>query len=255
MIRLEGLGDFPSVRHGFMTRQGGTSSGIYASLNCGPGSGDDSECVRRNRALALERAGLDADSLVTAYQIHGDEVKVVESVWPGDARPKIDAMVTAHPGISLGILTADCVPVLFADATAEIIGAAHAGWRGALKGVLENTLAAMQKLGARAENIVAGIGPAIQQASYEVGQEFPGPFLAEDAGNQRWFQRSPDGEHWQFDLPGYVAAKLRRAGIERIDRANVDTCADEQRFYSHRRMVRRGERDYGRQLSVIGLIS
>jgi YfiH family protein len=163
-------------------------------------------------------------------------------------------MVTRRPGISLGILTADCVPVLFADPRAGMIGAAHAGWRGALKGVLENTIGVMVELGAKPEDIVAGIGPAIQQTSYEVGPEFPAPFLEDDPSNRHWFRPGRTAGRWQFDLVGYVMDSLARAGVGHIENAGLDTCSDDARFFSHRRMVHRGEADYGRQLSVIGLV-
>ena len=254
MIRLQCLSQHPSIRHGFMTREGGVSSGIYASLNCGTGSGDDADHVAQNRALALGHVGLPLNSLVTAHQVHGKDVRVVDEVWPRWERPRIDAMVTRRSGISLGILTADCVPVLFADPRNGIIAAAHAGWRGALNGVLENAVGAMLEIGARPEDIAAGIGPAIQQASYEVGPEFPDPFVSQDIANARWFQPGQNPGRWQFDLVGYVTAKLDCLGIARIESAGLDTCAEERLFFSHRRMVHRRETDYGRQLSVIGLI-
>ncbi len=254
MIHLDCLGSGPNIRHGFLTRQGGISQGVYASLNCGPGSGDDPKHVAQNRVRALSLAGLPELSLVTAYQIHSAEVAVVDEVWPHEYRPRIDAMVTRRKGVSLGILTADCAPVLLADSQAGVIGAAHAGWRGALAGVLEAAVKSMRELGANPEDIAAGIGPAIAQESYEVGPEFPLPFLAENETNAKFFVPGREAERSQFDLAGYVAEKLARLGIGRIETAYFDTCAERDRFFSHRRMVREKEADYGRQISVIGMV-
>jgi len=245
----------PRLRHGFFTREGGVSTGIYASLNCGYGSGDSRESVSANRARVAQALDLAADSLVTVHQQHTNTVVTVDDKWVPDARPVADAMVTALPGRALGILTADCAPVLFADREAGVIGAAHAGWRGALAGVLDHTVAAMIALGANATRIGAAVGPCIGQTSYQVGPEFVAAFLAEDAGNDALFS-APDGEgRRHFDLAGYVERRLARLGLGRIDAAAPDTCADESRFFSFRRTTLRHEPDYGRQLSAIALVN
>jgi len=254
-IRLDALAELPGVRHAFLTRAGGVSEGIYASLNCGYGSKDEPERVTENRARAVARAEMPPGSLVTAYQVHSARVARVEKPWPREAAPQVDAMVTDRPGIALGILTADCAPVLLADAEAGVIGAAHAGWRGAVGGVLAAVVEAMVALGARPARIRAGIGPCIAQDSYEVGPEFPAPFLAEDPGNAAFFRPSPGREdgRFLFDLPGYVTARLRALGLGAVERTPHDTCAEADRFFSYRRATLRGEPDYGRGLSVIGL--
>ena len=253
MIRLTAL-DAQPIRHGFFTREGGVSSGIFASLNCGLGSSDDPAHVQENRRRAMAALGLAADRLATVFQVHSAAVATAEAVWPLSERPRADALVTRRPGIALGILTADCAPVLFADTVAGVIGAAHAGWRGALSGVLEATVAAMAALGAEHRRIAAGIGPAIQQASYEVGPEFPAPFLAEDPSNAAFFRAAPRAGHFHFDLTGYAARKLERLGLSRIERAPGDTAADAARFFSYRRSCLRQEPDYGRALSAIALV-
>jgi polyphenol oxidase len=241
------------IRHAFFTRQGGVSQGIFASLNCGLGSGDDPEKVLENRrraAAALDRA---ADELVTCYQIHSPQVVVAERPWRREDRPRADAMVTQAPGVALGILSADCAPVLLADAEARVIGAAHAGWRGAVSGVLDATVAAMTKLGAAPQRIAAAIGPCIAQPSYEVGPEFPAPFLAEDAANAAFFLPAARAGHFLFDLPGYVAQRLARLGVARVARTGGDTAAEPERFFSYRRSCLKQERDYGREISAIAL--
>lgn len=252
MITLRAL-DADGISHGFFTREGGVSEGLFASLNCSFGSGDDAGKVTENRSRVMAALGLERDRLVTCYQIHSPTVAVVDTVWQHAERPHADALVTRHRGIGLGILTADCVPVLFADAQAEIIGAAHAGWRGALGGVIEATVAAMTALGAAPHRLRAGIGPAIAQASYEVGPEFPAPFLAEDAANAGFFIAAARAGHFMFDLPGYVARKLERLGLARVGRTGGDTAAEADRFFSYRRSCLAKESDYGRALSVIAL--
>ncbi len=243
----------PGLRHGFFGRPGGVSEGLYASLNCGFGSGDDPERVAENRARAVAMAGMPEGSLITAYQVHSPDVVTVTEPWRRADAPKVDAMVTDRPGLSLGILTADCAPVLFADPGARVVGAAHAGWRGALTGVLDATVEAMRALGARPERIAAGVGPCIAQPSYEVGPEFPAPFLAHDPENAAFFAPSArDGRH-MFDLPGYVTRRLRRLGLGRVDTLPHDTCAEADRFFSYRRATLAGETDYGRDLSIICL--
>ena len=246
----------PNLRHGFFTRQGGISEGIYAALNVGLGSNDDPEHVRENRRRAAEAFDLADDALVTCHQVHSAKVAVVEKSWRPGKGPKVDAMVTRRRGVALGILTADGAPVLFADTTAGVIGAAHAGWRGAVSGVLEATVASMTKLGAKPSRILAAVGPCIAQDSYEVGPEFPAPFVAEDPANGRYFRadRGKDGEpRWRFDLAGYVSDKLARLGLAHIETLSYDTCADDRRFFSYRRACLRGESDYGRGLSAIAL--
>ncbi len=252
MITVSAL-DFGETRHAFFTRAGGVSQGIFASLNCGFGSSDDPTKVAENRGRAMASLGLSADRLVTCYQVHGPEVVIVENAWRCEDHPRADAMVTRQRGIALGILTADCAPVLFADAQARVIGAAHAGWRGALAGVLEATVAAMRTLGAIPERIVAGIGPCIGQRSYEVGVEFPAPFLADDPQSAAFFEAAPRAGHFLFDLPAYVEARLQRLGLAGIARCGGDTAADADRFFSYRRSRLRNEPDYGRELSAICL--
>jgi hypothetical protein len=252
MISDDALAGIAGIRHGFFTREGGVSEGVYASLNCGFGSGDAPEAVAENRRRALARLGLGAGSLVTAYQAHGIDVAVVERPWAHGAAPRADAMVTRVPGVALGILTADCAPVLLADAEARVAGAAHAGWRGALGGVIEAAIAAMERLGARRASIAAAIGPAIGRASYEVGPEFRQAFLDHAAGNSAFFDAAASGK-FRFDLAGYVEQRLVAAGIGTIGRIAADTCADDARFFSWRRTSLAGGRDYGRALSAIAL--
>jgi YfiH family protein len=241
------------IRHAFFTREGGVSDGLFASLNCGFGSRDDAAKVAENRGRAMAALGLAPDRLATCYQVHSPDVVVVEEPWRREDNPRADAMVTKRAGVALGILTADCAPVLFADAEARIIGAAHAGWRGALGGVLEATVAAMRKLGADPRRIRAGIGPCIAQASYEVGPEFPTPFLAETAANAAFFRPAARAGHFLFDLAGYAAERLRRLGIGHIEHTGGDTAAEDARFFSYRRSCLRKEPDYGRELSAICL--
>ena len=241
------------IRHGFFTREGGVSDGIFASLNCGFGSNDDAAKVVENRRRAMAALGLAPDRLAICHQIHSPDVITVETPWRHEDRPRGDAMVTRQPGVALGVLTADCAPVLFADREARVIGAAHAGWRGALTGVLEATVAAMEKLGAAKARIAAGIGPCIAQASYEVGPEFPAPFLAEDAAHARFFRPATRAGHFTFDLAGYVAHRLQRLGVAQVERTGGDTAAEAARFFSYRRSCLRKEPDYGRELSAICL--
>jgi polyphenol oxidase len=253
-ILAEPLARLPGIRHGFFGRQGGVSRGLYASLNCGFGSGDDAALVAENRKRVAATAGLDPASLVTAYQTHSIRVAVVERPWRREEAPEVDAMVTATPGVALGILTADCAPVLFADSEAGIAGAAHAGWRGALDGVLEATLAEMIRLGADRARIAAAIGPCIAQASYEIGPEFCARFLSGTQANARFFRPSESRPgHFHFDLPGYVADRLRRAGIAGIAATGGDSCGQADDFFSYRRATLEGGKDYGRNLSIIAL--
>lgn len=239
------------LRHGFFTRRGGVSTGIYGSLNTSFGSRDDPDAVAENRRRIA--AALNLPALNTVYQVHGAAVARVTEPWVSGAAPKCDAMVTDRPGIALGILTADCAPVLFADAGAGVVGAAHAGWKGAIGGVLQATVAAMAELGARRGAIAAAVGPAIAQASYEVGPEFPAPFLAAGSGNGRFFAPSVRDGHFMFDLPGFIESVLDGLGLGTVEVLGADTCADADRFFSYRRATHRGEPDYGRGLSAIAL--
>jgi len=247
------LASLPGIRHGFFTRVGGISQGIYASLNCGPGSSDDPAAVAENRQIAMTALGLEGKALQTVHQVHGREVLTITEPM-GSQRPRADGMATRQRGIALGILTADCVPVLLADGEAQVIGACHAGWKGALAGITDATVKAMQALGARAERIVAAVGPAIRQTSYEVGPEFPGPFLQADPGNARYFQAGSRTGHFQFDLTGYVGERLRRSGLGRVEDLGNDTRSEPRLFFSYRRTTLAGEPDYGRQLSAITLV-
>jgi len=253
MITTPLLGDIPGVAHGFFGREGGISQGLYSSLNCGFGSGDRPELVAENRARAAAGVGLAPECLVSCYQIHSPTVVEVDRPWPREQNPRADAMVTNRRGVALGILTADCAPVLFAETRGGVIGAAHAGWRGAVAGVLEATLDGMERLGAERGRIHAAIGPAIAQPSYEVGPEFPAPFLDEDPENARFFLPAPRAAHFLFDLGGYVEARLRAAGVAAVDRIAADTAAEEDRFFSYRRTCLKGEKEYGREISIIAL--
>ncbi|HWK44141.1 MAG TPA: peptidoglycan editing factor PgeF [Stellaceae bacterium] len=254
LITLETLGGLPGIRHGFFTREGGVSEGLYRSLNCGFGSGDATDRVAENRARAMRALDLPPAALVGVHQIHSATAVTVQAPWPHTENPRADALVTDRPGVALGILTADCVPVLLADAEARVIGAAHAGWKGALGGVLEATVAAMGRLGARPSAIHAAIGPAIGGASYEVGPEFPDRFLAQDSANARFFKPAARSGHFLCNLPAYVEDRLRRLGCGVIEASGLDTLGDEAHFFSYRRITLRGEADYGRGLSAIALI-
>ncbi|MFQ5959475.1 MAG: peptidoglycan editing factor PgeF [Alphaproteobacteria bacterium] len=253
ILHAEPLRAAGAVRHGFFTREGGVSEGPFASLNCGLGSGDDPQRVAGNRARAMARLDLDGEALITAYQCHSADCVTVTEPWERGAAPKADAMVSHRPGVALGILTADCAPVLFADASAGVIGAAHAGWRGALGGVLEATVAAMAALGAARERTVAALGPCIGPQCYEVGPEFFAAFRDADAANAALFTASARDGHYMFDLPGYVMRRLSGLGLAGVALLAHDTCADAERFFSYRRACHAGERDYGRLLSAIAL--
>ncbi len=239
------------VAHGFLGRRGGVSSGMVAGLNTGLGSGDDPAAIAENRARAVA-AVLPGAALCGLYQIHSASVVRVLTAFPDTDRPQGDAMVSDRPNILLGILTADCAPVLLADTQAGIVAAAHAGWKGALAGVTDATIAQMEKLGARADRIVAAIGPCIARASYEVDMGFVERFCATDPANERFFAENRPG-HARFDLEAYVAHRLAAAGVRRIEALGLDTYAQPDRFFSYRRATHRGEADYGRQVSLIGL--
>lgn len=252
MITLSALQSDRNIRHAFFTRRGGVSDGVYAALNCGFGSHDDPAKVEQNRAIAAAQLALPVERLVTCHQIHGTTTVTVERPWRRTANPRADAMVTAVPGIALGVLAADCAPVLFADPVARVIGAAHGGWRGALAGVMEATVAAMAAQGARPERIRAGIGPCIGQPSYEVGPDFAASFAA-DPDSTSFFGPAPRAGHFLFDLGGYIARRLARLGLAAVERAPHDTAAEEALFFSYRRARLRGESDYGRGLAAIAL--
>lgn len=245
---LEGLA---GIRHGYFTRIGGVSEGIYGGLNTGTGSSDDRTRVLENRRRVAEWMGVSPDRLLTAYQIHSPDVIVARDPFSGD-RPKADAIVTDRPGIAVGASSADCGPILFADPRAGVIGAAHAGWKGAFTGILENTIAAMEKIGARRERIVAVLGPSISAASYEVGPEFVERFAAADRGNERYFAPSGNPGHAQFDLNLYTVDRLKAAGVL-ADALYRCTYAEEDLFFSYRRATHRSEADYGRHISAIVL--
>jgi polyphenol oxidase len=248
VTRAISLGQFP---HGFLGRRGGISVGECAGLNVGYGSNDDREAIAGNRRLAIAALHPDAE-LATVHQVHSAEVMVAYEPWPQDQRPRADGLVTDTPNLLLGILTADCAPVLFADHKAVVVGAAHAGWRGALAGVTDATIEAMEELGARRENIHAAVGPCIAQPSYEVDEAFRARFIHADADNARFFAAGPTGKP-HFDLEAYVVHRLIAAGIDEIEALNLDTYADADRFFSYRRATHRGEADYGRQLSAIAI--
>jgi polyphenol oxidase len=239
------------IHHGFFTREGGHSSGIFASLNCGLGSGDDIALVTKNRSIVSNSLGVADTHLVSSHQVHSAEVMVVDA--PFAERPKVDGLVTRTRGLALGILTADCGPVLFADEKAGVIGACHAGWKGALTGVTDSIIATMEKLGARRSHIVAVIGPTISQTAYEVGPEFPAPFLRVDPDDKRFFISSLRKDFYMFDLPRYLMNRIETSGVGLVHDLALCTYADEQRFFSYRRATHRGEKDYGRLISAIAL--
>jgi YfiH family protein len=253
MVQAASLAALDDVSHAFFTRVGGVSDGIYASLNGGPGSSDTPARVTENRARMAAALGVATDWLVTAYQIHSPEVVTIDRPWAPSQRPRADAIVTRTPGLAIGVTTADCGPILFADSTAGVIGAAHAGWRGAFTGVLEATIAAMERCGAGRSRIVAALGPMIRQPNYEVGPEFVARFTAERGANERFFRPSPRPDHALFDLPGYIGERLRTAGIDRVEDLGHCTYAEETRFFSYRRSTHRRETDYGRHINAIAL--
>ncbi|MGZ6012255.1 MAG: peptidoglycan editing factor PgeF [Caulobacteraceae bacterium] len=243
--------DLPGVRHAFFTRQGGVSTGVYDSLNVGVGSRDDPDAVQENRARAAAALGVGLSQLLTCYQIHSSVAVTADK--PFAERPEADGVVTSTPGLACGALSADCAPILFADAEARVVAAAHAGWKGALGGVVAATVDAMVAKGARRERIAAVIGPCIGQASYEVGEDFMDRFSLEAPGSERFFAPGRAPEKRQFDLPGFVLRRLAQAGVEQAQWIGRDTCADENLFFSNRRGFLRGESDYGRLLSAIVL--
>jgi YfiH family protein len=252
MLQAKNLSALGGIRHAFFTREGGVSEGVHASLNAGIGSGDDPAKVAENRARMAKAMGVTSERFLTAYQIHSPDVVVAETPWPTNARPRADAIVTRQPGLAIGVSTADCGPVLFADPQARVIGAVHAGWRGALSGVLEAAIAAMERLGAARGRLVVAIGPMISQRNYEVGNEVVEQFTRADAENARFFAAGHPG-HAQFDLPGFIASRLARAGIQPVEDLGLCTYADPRLFFSFRRATHRTEPDYGRHVNAIAL--
>lgn len=252
-LQAQSLAKLAGIRHGFFTRSGGISQGVYATLSGGTGSDDAPDKVTENRARMAAVLGVAPDRLLTAKQIHSPVVVVAEQPWTRENRPRADAIVTRTSGLAVGVSTADCGPLLFADSQAGVVGATHAGWRGALTGVVEATVAAMEKLGADRGRISAALGPTIQQRNYEVGPEFVERFLAADAANKRFFTVSKRDGHAMFDLTGYIADRVARTGIENLEDLGLCTYAEPERFYSYRRMTLLGEPDYGRNVNAIAL--
>ena len=251
-LRAEALA-LPGLAHAFFTRRGGVSTGVYASLNGGVGSRDEPQAVRDNRARMAAALGVAPDRLAIPYQVHSPDVATISSAFAPEARPRCDALVTATPRLGLGVTGADCGMILFAEPEARVIGAAHAGWKGALGGVIEATVEAMARLGARAERIRAALGPCIAQNSYEVGPEFVAAFAAADADSARFFARSVNPQRAMFDLHAYVGERARRAGVGRFEDLGLDSYADEDRFFSYRRATHRKEQDYGRLVAGIAI--
>jgi YfiH family protein len=242
----------PGFTHAFFTRRGGVSGGVYASLNGGVGSRDEPDAVGRNRALMAAALGVAPKRLVVPYQVHSPDVATISEPFAPDARPRCDALVTATPGLAIGVTGADCGMILFADGHARVVGAAHAGWKGALNGVVEATVEAMARLGARPQRIQAALGPCIAQGSYEVGPEFVAAFAA-DTGAGRFFAPSVNPERAMFDLHGYLAERAARAGVGRFEDLGLDTYGDDDRFFSYRRTTHRKEADYGRLVAAIAI--
>ena len=251
MLSAPSLAALDGVRHGFFTRQGGVSSGVYASLNCGPGSRDAAANVTENRARVAELLGAEPSRLITVFQKHSADAAVTDKPWKEGKIPEADAIVTAKPGLAIGVLTADCAPVLFCDGAARVIGAAHAGWRGALSGIVEATVEAMRKLGARPERMTAVIGPTISQKAYEVGADFVERFLADEPESTAFFITDEGSGEPHFDLPAYVGEWLARAGVGTVADLGLCTYCAETRLFSYRRSQHHGEDDYGRQISAI----
>ena len=243
----------PGLAHGFFTRAGGVSAGVYSSLNGGVGSGDKKDAVAENRARIAAALEVEPERLAVPYQVHSPDAIAIQQKWTPEARPRCDAVVTATPGLALGVTGADCGMILFADPKTGVIGAAHAGWKGALTGIVEATVAAMERLGARRADVVAALGPCIAQASYEVGPEFVAAFASAGEPAPRFFAPASKAGHAMFDLNGYIAERAARAGIARLEDLRLDTYADDRRFFSYRRATHRKEPDYGRLVSAIVL--
>ncbi|CFX52084.1 Laccase domain protein DR_1966 [Candidatus Filomicrobium marinum] len=250
-LTADTLDDVAGIRHGFFTRDGGVSEGLYASLNCGFGSRDDREAVAENRSRVAAHLGATHSHVLTPYQVHSAEAVIVDQVLAPEDMPQADALVTSVPGLAIGILTADCTPVLFADPQSRVVAAAHAGWRGAVGGILEATVAKMEEVGAQRDRIIAAIGPCIHQNNYEVGDDFEANFTSTQDDNLRFFRRFPGQPRPYFDLLGYVASRLGAQGVGTIALATACTYENESKFFSFRRTTHRGEPDYGRQISAI----
>lgn len=253
MLQASSLAALDGIRHAFFTRTGGVSQGVYATLNGGIGSQDRPERVAENRSRMASVLGVTPERMLSLYQIHSPDVVVAEAAWPRDQRPRADAIVTRVPGLACCVSTADCGPALFADNEARVVGAAHSGWRGAFSGVLEATIAAMEKLGARRERIAVALGPMIRQDSYEVSDEFVTRFREADGANERFFKPADRPDHAMFDLSGYIRTRLELAGIMQIEDLGLCTFAEPERFYSYRRSTKLGESDYGRHINAITL--
>lgn len=252
-IQSEALAEFSNIQHGFFTRHGGVSEGLYKSLNCGFGSGDQRRAVAENRTRVARKFDLESMRLVTAHQSHSAKAVLVEEPWNQAESPEADAIVSSASGIALGVLTADCAPVLFADPKASVIASAHAGWKGALAGILTNTVTKMTQLGAQINNIYAVIGPTLSQEAYEVGPEFRDRFLTSSPQNACFFKQGT-GDRFLFDLPGFIRLCLSNCGVLNISHLDLCTYGGESDFFSYRRSVHHQERDYGRQISVIRLV-
>lgn len=253
MLQAHSLAMLTGIRHAFFTRSGGVSQGVYSSLNGGVGSRDAPEKVDENRARMAAVLGVNADRFLTAFQIHSPDVVVAKEPWTRDSRPRADAIVTQVPRLAIGVSTADCGPLLFADGEAGVVAAAHAGWRGAFSGVIEATVAAMEELGAVRSRIIAALGPTIRQSNYEVGPEFVERFLAADSANARYFKPSQREGHAMFDLCGYIAQCVQRARITQFEDLGLCTYEERERFFSYRRSTQFGEPDYGRHINAIAL--
>lgn len=253
VVESAALAALPGVAHAFFTREGGVSEGLYRGLNGGLGSNDSREAVIENRLRMTAHLGLAEGRLALPWQVHSSEAAVATEPWPRELAPKLDAVVSATPGLAAAIMVADCCPILFADPKARVVAAAHAGWKGAIGGVIEATLARMEELGAARADTVAALGPCIRQASYEVGPEFAANFTAQDTANARFFAPGDKPGHSWFDLAGYVVARLKTAGVGTVEDVGLDTYPDEARFFSYRRTTHRAEPDYGRQIAAIAL--
>jgi YfiH family protein len=253
MIIAPELAGRPGLVHGFFTRAGGVSAGVYDSLNVGFGSDDDRAAILENRRRVCARLGVGADALAIPYQHHSSDALVVSEPWGHVPGPKADAVVTDRPGVAVGVISADCGPILFADPGAGVVAAAHAGWKGALGGIVEATIEAMERLGAARAAIVAVLGPCISAAAYEVGDDFRARFLAADAANARFFTAAGRAGHAMFDLPGFILARLAAAGVGQATALGLCTYSDPTRFFSYRRATHRGEADYGRLVAAIAL--
>jgi polyphenol oxidase len=253
MLKAPSLAKLNHVRHAFFTRDGGVSQGIYATLNGGVGSKDSPEKVAENRARMARALGVEPQNLLTPYQIHSADVVIAEKPWKPDARPRADAVVTRTSGLAIGVSTADCGPLLFADVQAGVIGAAHAGWRGAFTGIIEATVSTMEKLGANRTRIAVALGPTIRQSNYEVGPEFIDRFQTADHSNSRFFAASKGEGYAMFDLAGYIYNRIKNTGIAQFEDLRFCTYAEPARFYSYRRAIQYGEPDYGRHINAIAL--